>query len=289
MASRAPAFGMDKEIQQKLLAKYDSSMEAEVLTWIKALTGAHIQPGPDNVHEALKSGEILLKLINAILDKTPVLPKEAANLRRPVKINSSTFPFKQMENIEQFLKCAEAYGTSRTYLFQTVDLYENRNMTQVINTLVSLGTECQRNGMNGPTCGAKPSNENRRNFTEDQLKSGNAVIGLQMGTNKGASQKGMSMGNTRHIADIRCDNISQEGQSVIGLQMGTNQGASQKGMTFGATRHIADIKVPEADPQSQNVTSLQYGTNKGANQSGIRFGAQRHITDTQCGGSSNKS
>lgn len=36
---------------------------------------------------------------------------------------------------------------------------------------------------------------------------------------------------------------SREGQAVIGLQMGTNKGASQKGMAFGGTRHIADIKV----------------------------------------------
>lgn len=49
-----------------------------------------------------------------------------------------------------------------------------------------------------------------------------------MGTNKFASQKGMSFSNQRHIADIRCDELSQEGKSVINLQMGTNQFASQK-------------------------------------------------------------
>ena len=36
------------------------------------------------------------------------------------------------------------------------------------------------------------------------------------------------------------------GQGVIGLQAGTNKVASQAGMTsFGAMRHIADIKVKE--------------------------------------------
>ena len=33
---------------------------------------------------------------------------------------------------------------------------------------------------------------NARNFTDEQLKAGQGVIGLQMGTNKGASQAGMT-------------------------------------------------------------------------------------------------
>lgn len=49
-----------------------------------------------------------------------------------------------------------------------------------------------------------------------------------MGTNKFASQKGMSFGSVRHVADIRCDDVTKEGQGIITLQMGTNQCASQK-------------------------------------------------------------
>ena len=59
-----------------------------------------------------------------------------------------------MENIEQFLKAAEAYGVPKASTFQTVDLYESRNMAQVLLCLVQLGTEAQRNGFNGPTIGA---------------------------------------------------------------------------------------------------------------------------------------
>lgn len=49
--------------------------------------------------------------------------------------------------------------------------------------------------------GPKEADANKRDFTEEQLKAGQNVIGLQMGTNKGASQKGMNMGNMRHIVD----------------------------------------------------------------------------------------
>jgi hypothetical protein len=43
------------------------------------------------------------------------------------------------------------------------------------------------------------SDENRREFSEEQLRSGDATIGLQAGYNKGASQSGQSFGTQRHM------------------------------------------------------------------------------------------
>ena len=96
------------------------------------------------------------------------------------------------------------------------------------------------NNFNGPCLGPKESHKNVREFTEEQIIEGKKVIGLQMGTNKCASQKGMNIGATRKINDIKVDSCTREGQSVIGLQMGTNQVASQSGMTFGKNRNIID-------------------------------------------------
>lgn len=45
----------------------------------------------------------------------------------------------------------------------------------------------------------RKAQENKRDFSEDQLKAGKNVIGLQMGSNKGASQEGMSYGRPRQI------------------------------------------------------------------------------------------
>ena len=81
-----------------------------------------------------------------------------------------------------------------------------------------------------------------------------------LGTNKFASQKGMSMGAVRHVADIRADDMNQEGQGVINLQAGTNKFASQKGMSFGAVRHVADIRADEMDQEGCGVIGLQSGT-----------------------------
>ena len=53
----------------------------------------------------------------------------------------------------------------------------------------------------GPILGPKLAQENKRGFTEDDIKKGSNIIGLQMGTNKGASQAGMTMGKQRMIID----------------------------------------------------------------------------------------
>lgn len=51
-----------------------------------------------------------------------------------------------------------------------------------------------------PVVGPKESTQNKREFTDEQLQAGKGVIGLQMGSNKGASQSGMTAyGGQRQI------------------------------------------------------------------------------------------
>lgn len=51
----------------------------------------------------------------------------------------------------------------------------------------------------GPSLGPKPSEEHKRYFTEDVLRAGEGVIGLQAGSNKGATQSGQNFGASRKI------------------------------------------------------------------------------------------
>jgi len=274
MASRPRGYGLTAEVKGKIDAKYEVEKEQEARLWIEDVIGERLDQsvssgeplGPDRFHSALKDGIILCKLANAIIGG--------------VKFNSMKVPFKQMENITNFLTACEKYGVNKTDLFQTVDLYEKQNLWQVVLTIFALGRKAQANGFNGPALGPREAQRNTRDFSEEQLKAGQSVIGLQMGTNKGASQKGMSFGAVRHIADISVDEASKEGQGVIGLQMGSNQGASQKGMSFGGQRHIADIGTEEASKEGQAVIGLQMGTNQGASQSGTSFGKSRGILGT---------
>merc|ERR1712083_771715 len=96
-------------------------------------------------------------------------------------------PFKQRENIEMYLKACAAYGLKEQDLFQVDDLY-------------NLGGMTQKNGWDGPVLGVKQATENKRQFDEEVLKAGQSMIGLQYGTNKGASQAGMTpYGASRQI------------------------------------------------------------------------------------------
>lgn len=233
MASRPRGYGLTAEIKGKIAAKYEVEKEQEARTWMEAVLGEPVDSsvswneplGPERFHQALKDGVMLCKLADKIM---------------PSKVphNSSKLAFKQMENINNFLTACEKYGVAKTDLFQTVDLYENQNLWQVVLALFALGRKAQANGYSGPALGPKEAQKNTRDFSDEQLKAGNTVIGLQMGTNKLASQKGMSFGGQRHIADIAVDEGSREGQSVIGLQMGSNQGATQAGINFGKSRGI---------------------------------------------------
>ena len=56
-----------------------------------------------------------------------------------VKFNKTKLAFKQMENINNFLIACEKYGVAKTDLFQTVDLYENQNLWQVVCTIHAFG------------------------------------------------------------------------------------------------------------------------------------------------------
>jgi len=284
MSNRIGDMGMDVQINRRLNSKYDSESEREVIDWLNQITGEHVPLGMQNVQQALRNGQILIKLVNKVYEGTAKKTPQALKIRCPLKFNTMSAPFKQMENIQLFLKAAEAYGVPRASLFQTVDLYESRNMAQVLNTLLQLGTECQRYEFNGPTCGPKPTYENKREFSEEQLRSSQGIIGLQAGSNKGASQAGMSMGATRHIADMKIPEMSDEAKGIVGLQAGSNKGASQAGMRIGTQRFINDVQTGlEMSDEGKSVIGLQAGSNKGASQAGMRIGTQRFINDVQTG------
>ena len=95
-----------------------------------------------------------------------------------------------MENVQSFLAAAKKYGVPDEEVFQTPDLFEARNVPQVALCLFSLGRATQNHpDYAGPSLGPKMATKNERNFTEEQIRQGrDATIGLQSGSNAGASQ-----------------------------------------------------------------------------------------------------
>ena len=99
-----------------------------------------------------------------------------------------------------FQAALKTYGVNDVDVFQTVDLWEKKDIAQVTNTIFALGRQTYKLTVwPFPWLGAKPSDEKKRDFCEEKLRAGESIIGLQAGQNKGASQAGQNIGAGRKI------------------------------------------------------------------------------------------
>jgi len=119
-----PSYGLDSDLKAKQAAKLDKTLEAKARAFIEKNTGESIG---DSMAESLKDGVILAKLANHL--------KPGA----VVGVKASGMSCVKMENISKFLKAlTEHFGMKATDLFMTVDLYEEKNMVAVIDTILQL-------------------------------------------------------------------------------------------------------------------------------------------------------
>ncbi|XP_067293782.1 transgelin-3a [Pseudorasbora parva] len=198
MANRGPSYGLSREVQEKIDQKYNAELETRLVEWILVQCGDDLErpePGKQNFQKWLMSGTILCRLINSLYPSG----------EEPIKkITETKMVFKQMEKISQFLQAAEDYGVNRGDIFQTVDLWEGKDMAAVQRTLMALGSEALTKD-DGHYRGDKDwfhrkTKGHKREFSEEQLRQGRSLIGMQMGSNRGASQSGMSgYGTPRQI------------------------------------------------------------------------------------------
>ncbi|KAK2107181.1 hypothetical protein P7K49_016695 [Saguinus oedipus] len=165
---RGPSYGMTCKVQSKI-KKYNEELEELLVEW------TIVQCGPDVGH-----------------------PDHGCLDFQPVKVpgNPPSMVFKQMEQMAQFLKGAEDYGIAKTDMFQTADFFKDKDMAAVQRTLMALGslavTKNDRHYHGAPNCFMKKVQEHKKEFTESQLQEGKHVIGLQMGSNRGACQASMT-------------------------------------------------------------------------------------------------
>uniref|UniRef100_A0A0N5AHM7 Transgelin n=1 Tax=Syphacia muris TaxID=451379 RepID=A0A0N5AHM7_9BILA len=177
-------------------ARFNIDEAQEVLLWMEQVTGFQFEMDPNvmqnaqDVANALKDGVQLCALMNRLKDKSVTYNP------RP------KMPFHKMENISFFLEAAKAYGVPEISCFQTVDLYENKQCYKVIECLRALAAVAQSKNapVIFPAWVVKLSQSRPRVFPESVIRRGEMVIPLQYGTNKCASQKGMTpYGLTRQI------------------------------------------------------------------------------------------
>ncbi|RLN95297.1 hypothetical protein BBJ28_00012483 [Nothophytophthora sp. Chile5] len=172
-SSRAPVqargggFGLDAELARKAAERYDYGMENEARQWIEAISGMEIG---DDFGAGLKDGVILCSVANKI----------HPGIVRRVETKSK-MPFKQMENVSAFLKACRVMGVNEFDLFETVDLFELKDLGNVVRCIFALGRSVQRSypDFSGPTLGVKESSKNQRTFTADQLADARNAPALQ--------------------------------------------------------------------------------------------------------------
>ncbi|XP_063695106.1 myophilin-like isoform X3 [Bolinopsis microptera] len=194
-SNRAEKSGLSRDIQKKLEAKYSQDQEAQCRAWIEEVLGEKLsnsELGMHNFQQCLRDGQILCKLLNT-LNGEPLVKK----------INQQKMAFKQMENIEQFIKGCKIFGLKDGDIFQTADLYECQNMSQVLANIAAVSSVASSSkGYQGSCIGTKIADHNERDFDEATLNAGKFVLGGQMGFTEGENQSGMSMGKTRKVVDM---------------------------------------------------------------------------------------
>ncbi|KAK9712272.1 Protein kinase of the Mitotic Exit Network [Basidiobolus ranarum] len=84
-------------------------------------------PFPEvELYQSLRDGVLLCKMLNKL--KPGAIPQ----------ISTKKMPFFQMQNISHFLEACSKLGLQKFDLFETVDLYEKKNMSRVIFTILTI-------------------------------------------------------------------------------------------------------------------------------------------------------
>lgn len=115
---------LNATLEEQKRLKYDAALEAELRKWMASVLG---EPGLADVskplQQLLKDGSVLCRLAN----------KMHAGL--VTRINASGLAFKQMENITHYLAACQMLGFQPGELFDTTDLYEDKDMMRVLQNV----------------------------------------------------------------------------------------------------------------------------------------------------------
>ncbi|CAH8504609.1 unnamed protein product [Dicrocoelium dendriticum] len=215
---RANKSGFAREVQQKLTEKFDGAEAAKTLRWIRMLKAPDgiperfvdaVQKIPPNIQSVdmrdyagyLTDGLVLGYLMACLNPDTTHLLSTVKSWQVSDKPIFETS--RQRDRIGSFLQFTSKFGVDGAFQFQTDQLYESTNLTQVVICLGQLGVLAQsKSDYRGPPdFWAQRHKENKREFTEEQLRSGERIIGLQMGTTTGANASGITFGSQRRITD----------------------------------------------------------------------------------------
>eukprot|EP01100_Stratorugosa_tubuloviscum_P014893 TRINITY_DN822_c0_g3_i1.p1 TRINITY_DN822_c0_g3~~TRINITY_DN822_c0_g3_i1.p1 ORF type:complete len:515 (-),score=265.02 TRINITY_DN822_c0_g3_i1:73-1617(-) len=135
-------FGLDAEVAQKILEKYDPQKEKEALDWIGNILS---EPALTDLFTGLKNGVVLCRLMNklrpGLIKRFDLNPKHALTER---------------ENIQNYLQACKAIGIPSQDIFEVSDLHQAKLLPQVIQNLFALGRQAQvLSNFDGPQLGVR--------------------------------------------------------------------------------------------------------------------------------------
>jgi hypothetical protein len=121
---------LDQDLKASRVSKYNNpKLQKDVKEWILKILNTEIKNHEEflstDLLKNLKDGTLLCLLINKTFGENTIIFKY------------SKMAFVQMENIEKFLNFCKFQGVAQDELFQTVDLYEEKDPYQVIMSLQS--------------------------------------------------------------------------------------------------------------------------------------------------------
>jgi len=128
----------------------------EAVEFIQSVTGEQLAD-PNDFQGSLKNGVLLCKTLNVLKPGTIA------------RINTQKMPFKEMENVDSYLKACFNFGIPSQYLFMTVDLYEGKNLNQVVQNIVTVKRELSGMGFEKQHAGvAAPQIQYEKDNSTDQ-------------------------------------------------------------------------------------------------------------------------
>ncbi|SCU82280.1 LAFA_0C10242g1_1 [Lachancea sp. 'fantastica'] len=194
------ATSLDQDLYELRRSKFSDKAVQEISDWIfiTVLKEKSNTRDAAQLLDTLKDGTVLCQLANTIIQGDSAYYK-------PLKYKASKMPFVQMEQISQFLSFARLYGVPEDELFQTVDLFEEKDPASVFQTLISLSRYAnKRHPQEFPVIGPQLATKRPRppkaaKPAHLQAAQWNA---MEYGSMKGASQstEGVVFGQRRDIA-----------------------------------------------------------------------------------------
>ncbi|KAK6843846.1 methyl transferase [Apiospora arundinis] len=250
----ASVSSLDKDLRKMRLDKYTPAAANQARAWIEGVLGERL-PGNDLL-EGLKDGVALCKLINLAVGPPGV------------KFKQSAMPFVQMENISHFLRVCQMppLNLHQHDVFLTVDLYEQKDPTQVLQCLGAFSRAAQQ---------ANPSV-----FS--------TVIGAQKPPKSILSPQSTgpaTPGRNRGFSNVSNSSSAYGRPTLVSSKTGDSGRWSPTKSPTGSERVGSPTVSSWSKRDHEGVTSpawniAQYGYMGGASQGnlGVAFGGRRQIT-----------